>query len=1158
MSQKLLTFFYSNYKKQAIKCNEQNQLLANLNYFHNYLIKERKVNLANKIMYEYKNNYFLKMKRNYPIIFFFLIFLSIIKINLQEKIKNHNSIITIKINQIGMQNIYFTGPECRNYRFDLPDEVIINGKSETVVSGQYDLKSEENTIQLKWNNWKENWGCLFRDCSNIIEIDFSQFDFSQGIYGNKMFSNCILITSLNINDFGKVKLKDGGSFFRDMKSLTSLNLSNFDTSEVTDIGGMFCGCISLTSLDLSHFQTNNIIDAVELIFSNCPKLDYINFKNAKFIPGNNFDFISTQKNMVLCNEDSRIIEKVQGHECYIIDCSDNWRQIQKKLYNNQCVEDCSLTNYLYNYNNICYPNCPSRTFNNNYKCEDCHHECKTCEKSPDTFSSNCKLCNDPNKFLNLGNCVTNCINGIDSDTNDISIKECKCDLIKCHKCSRESYDQNLCISCNNGYYQKYDEINNDNSFIDCYQSPKGYYLDSGFYKSCFESCEICDIGGNNIIHNCIQCKNNYIYELNISPYKNCYTQNEYENYLLNYTYFDNIIDYIIISYKPENENILEIIRPDNIIFYITNTKNELELLKNKSNNINNNSIIDLNKCESILKQEYHLSDNDSLIILKNEILVNKPSEKNITFGVYDPYNKTKLNLSVCDGTPIEIYIPIELSKEVKQLYYQIKRSGYDMFNINDPFYKDICTPYDSQNETDVLLVDRINYFYYNNDTQCQSNCIFSYYFIESKYMQCSCTTNNKINTNNLKKDKFISKKMHEIFYDVLKYSNYNILKCYETITNIEAIKSNIGCIIAFIFFCFFIICLLMYIFKGINPLKYNLKKVLIKLKGKNNMKIKNNFHFLLYPPLKNNSINKLKLKYDKTKKIKIIYSKKISKNIGRNFNNKFQICSNYSSMNNILNKREFNKLKLLKIKGNNKYNIKKFGNIKKINYSDYELNELKYKEACKLDKRSLFQIYLANLKREHLIIFTFCNCNDFNLLSVKMTRFIFLAIGDMALNTFFFSDDSMHKLFINYGKYNVMQQIPQIIYSIVISLLIELLLCYLSLTDKNFYSLKSNFIKGEKSKIIKTIRCIELRLIIFFIFVFIFYLVYWYIISVFCGVYRNTQIVFIKDFIISFSICLIYPFFLYFISASLRYYSLKDKKKALKCLYNFSYIIPLF
>ena len=38
----------------------------------------------------------------------------------------------------------------------------------------------------------------------------------------------------------------------------------------------------------------------------------------------------------------------------------------------------------------------------------------------------------------------------------------------------------------------------------------------------------------------------------------------------------------------------------------------------------------------------------------------------------------------------------------------------------------------------------------------------------------------------------------------------------------------------------------------------------------------------------------------------------------------------------------------------------------------------------------------------------------------------------MALNVFFFSDDSMHKLFINYGKYDFFQQIPQITYSTII------------------------------------------------------------------------------------------------------------------------------
>ena len=50
-----------------------------------------------------------------------------------------------------------------------------------------------------------------------------------------MLYDCKSVTSININDFGKVKIKDGGSFFRGMESLTSLNLSNFDISEATDI-----------------------------------------------------------------------------------------------------------------------------------------------------------------------------------------------------------------------------------------------------------------------------------------------------------------------------------------------------------------------------------------------------------------------------------------------------------------------------------------------------------------------------------------------------------------------------------------------------------------------------------------------------------------------------------------------------------------------------------------------------------------------------------------------------------------------------------------------------------------------------------------------------------------------------------------------------------
>ena len=69
---------------------------------------------------------------------------------------------------------------------------------------------------------------------------------------------------------------------------------------------------------------------------------------------------------------------------------------------------------------------------------------------------------------------------------------------------------------------------------------------------------------------------------------------------------------------------------------------------------------------------------------------------------------------------------------------------------------------------------------------------------------------------------------------------------------------------------------------------------------------------------------------------------------------------------------------------------------------------------------------------------------------------------------------------------------------------------------------------------------------------------YWYIIAVFCRVFRNTQKAFIKDSAISFSICLAYPIILYLVSASLRICSLRNRKKNLKYVYKLSYMIPLF
>ena len=208
----------------------------------------------------------------------------------------------------------------------------------------------------------------------------------------------------------------------------------------------------------------------------------------------------------------------------------------------------------------------------------------------------------------------------------------------------------------------------------------------------------------------------------------------------------------------------------------------------------------------------------------------KSWEKNIQYEVFEPINFTKLNLSICDGTTINIYVKMDLSEETKGIYDELKSMGYDMLNVNDPFYQDICIPYTSINNTDMLLSDRLDYIYNNKDTQCQPNCQFSSYLLNSSYMNCVCDA---IIDNNKEDDKkFNGKKLYESFYDVLKYSNFQILKCYKIVFKKTVFKKNFGCIIILISFILYFLCLLTFSIKGIDPLKSSTQIISSKMNKK--------------------------------------------------------------------------------------------------------------------------------------------------------------------------------------------------------------------------------------------------------------------------------------------------------------------------------------
>ena len=152
----------------------------------------------------------------------------------------------------------------------------------------------------------------------------------------------------------------------------------------------------------------------------------------------------------------------------------------------------------------------------------------------------------------------------------------------------------------------------------------------------------------------------------------------------------------------------------------------------------------------------------------------------------------------------------------------------------------------------------------------------------------------------------------------------------------------------------------------------------------------------------------------------------------------------------------------------------------------------------------------------------------------------------------------MHEIFLNYGKYDFVQQIPQIVYTTIISNLLETFLCYLSLTDKHIYQIKNLSKHYEREGVFKILRCIEFKLINFYIFIFILFIFYWYLVSAFCAVYKNTQIIFLKDALSSFILGIFLPFIIYLFPTTLRIISLKTKKHNLEYLFKLSNIIPFF
>ena len=432
---------------------------------------------------------------------------------------------------------------------------------------------------------------------------------------------------------------------------------------------------------------------------------------------------------------------------------------------------------------------------------------------------------------------------------------------------------------------------------------------------------------------------------------------------------------------------------------------------------------------------------------------------------------------------------------------------------------------------------------------CEENCELIGYNYTSKRVKCYCVVKLEVSENHV--IKFNKQEFFKNFININNIANLNVIKCYKTVLKLKDLIKNYGCYIISIIMIFYFVALIIFYSYSFNKLKIDIAKIIFALKDSeipqanitNNINVNN---IIIHTQGNKKKNNKKKINNKKiNKKINETETKnKIKNTIFIQSYSKYYIENSTQKIksNGTVDKVFVDKNKTL--------------NQKTLELKDFEMNSLDYEKARILDKRNFCQCYISLLKYNHPILFSFMPSRDYNSQIIKTFLFFFSFSLDFIVNTFFFTDDTMHKIYEDKGKFNFLNQIPQIMYSSLISRLIDTFIRMLALSQDNIAELKHE--KEKRNLVIRskrTIKVIKLKSILFFIIDFIILTFFWYYETCFCGIYSNTQTHLIKDSFISFSISFIYPFGIYLIISILRISALKAEKKDGKYLYKFSSIL---
>ena len=625
----------------------------------------------------------------------------------------------------------------------------------------------------------------------------------------------------------------------------------------------------------------------------------------------------------------------------------------------------------------------------------------------------------------------------------------------------------------------------------------------------------------------------------------------------------------------------------------------------------NSTNIEFAECENILRKTYGLSNDSVLTVIQIELETNNEQSliNQVEYAVYDE-NKNQLDLSVCKDVKIKINYKITNSSLVdSELINTFNELGINVFNIEDDFFNDLCYPYSNENNTDLILKDRIKDIY-QNYSMCDSNCDFQEINTETMMITCECEVKEEVvaETDDIE--------LVAMIKSTFLNSNFFVIKCYKLVFSGDK-SSNYG---FWIFVPLAVLHIPLYIFYFIfgvkkmkefifcelrkndylpstlpshgNPVKKGKKKIKSFLKLEEN----NDSTHLNIKQKRNNYLKKATKKMDTIKEIKSPRKHRFNKNASLLHRTSIDIKNSSDKINKVCsynhNKKEEKKANrctslknkkiavneielkehkfpgyyyLIQMSANNTGENKPF-------QSKYILNNFCYEDAKKVDKRGILRLFWICLLNKENILHTFFFKTVLEPLALRLCLFAFTYSCDFAFNALFYSNtkisDSYQYTGDNLILYTLINNVTIMLTSTVLSYLLVLFLNMLissryNLEDifryeerkmrknKNYIVKKTEIVKEVNENITKILK----KNLIFLLVEFVLMLFFTYFIVAFCSVYQGTQKSWLYDSSTSLLLSILFECIISFINAVLYKMSVSYKMETLYNIALFLYML---